>query len=235
MDDPPDPEEALKRFWETLRKPENSSTIVAVATIVIAGAAIFGIFVGLLQWSAISGANQISQQQAMIMRQQLVGTQAAVLKFTTGFNLEGFFIGFTNIHDVAATGAQVTIHMTPVSLPMELPLGEPITGEVTFPIVDKDTPVSQMWPVPWPLQEFRGNDWPGKRAVRVEGAYTYGNGFGDKISESFCTVWLPRSNVVTKAENAFFGGPVNCEGLESIIRDVQARMREAAQEKNSPN
>jgi hypothetical protein len=38
-----------------------------------------------------------------------------------------------------------------------------------------------------------------------------------------------------QAENAYGGGPVQCEGLESTIRDVWARMKEASQEKKSPN
>lgn len=235
MDDPRDPEEALKRFWETLRKPENSSTIVAVATIVIAGAAILGIIVGLLQWSAISGANQISQQQAMIMRQQLVGTQGAVLTFSDTVNSEGYAVGISNIHEIPAVGTHITVRLTLVSLPKGAALSSPVSYETTVPFIAKDKGFGQNWPVPWPQQEFRGNDWPGTRAIKAEGEYTYDNGFGDKITEPFCTVYLPRFNIIMKNESTSGEGPVKCEGLATTIRDVQARMREAAQEKNSSN
>jgi hypothetical protein len=178
---------------------------------------------------------EASVQQVKLMRQQLVGTQAAALKFSTGFSAEGFEIGVVNIHDVAAIGTHITIRMTLASLPKGLPLGSPVINEVTVPLIVKDKPFGRQWPVPWPQQEFRGNDWPGKRAVRVDGEYSYEDGFGNKISESFCTVYLPRFKIIMKGESASGEGSVPCEGLESTIRDVQARMKEAAEEKKSPN
>lgn len=212
---------------------------VATTTLVVLGVytGIAG-YQGLQMKRATDAAKESSDaaaQQVKLMRQQLVGTQAAALKFSTSFNMQGFEVGFANIHDVAAIGTHVTVRMTPVSLPKGLPLGSSVMNEATVPRIEKDKPFSRQWPVPWPQQEFRGQDWPGKRAVRAEGTYSYDDGFGNKVSQSFCTVWLPRFNIVMKAENAYGGGPVECEGLESTIRDVWARMKEAAQEKKSPN
>jgi hypothetical protein len=178
---------------------------------------------------------QQAVNQTTLLRQQVVGTQAAALRFSTGFSAEGFEIGVVNIHDVAAIGTHITIRMTLASLPKGLPLSRPVINEVTVPFIVKDKPFGRQWPVPWPQQEFRGNDWPGKRAVRVDGEYSYEDGFGNKVSESFCTVYLPRFRIVMKGESASGEGSVPCEGLEYTIRDVQARMKEAAEEKKSPN
>jgi hypothetical protein len=222
----------FQRRWRATSLPNK---LMIVATIVIALATVVNVVVSVKQWSAMRGQLAEMGRQGDLMRQQLVGSQATVLKFTKDFNLEGFGVEFTNVRDVAATGTHIIVRMTPVSLPEGLPFGSSVINEATAPRIVKDKPFGRGWPYPWPQQEFRGNDWPGKRTVRVEGEYSYDDGFGNKVSESFCTVRLPRRNIVTKAENAFVGGPSECEGIESTIRAVWERMKEAEREKKSSN
>jgi len=235
----PSPEHKPDPYQEKNHRLSKRQFLVATITLVVlvVYTTIAG-YQGMQMKRATDAAKQSSDaaiEQVKLMRQQLIGTQAAALKFSTGFSAEGFEVGITNIHDVAAIGTHITVRMTQVSLPKGLPLGGSVVNEVTVPLIVKDKPFGRQWPVPWPQQEFRGDDWPGKQAVRVEGEYSYDDGFGNKVSESFCTVYLPRFRIIMKNESASGEGPVECEGLESTIRDVSARMKEATQEKKSPN
>jgi len=174
-----------------------------------------------------------AQKQTDLMREQLVGTQAAVLKVSPSFDIHGFSIGATNIRDVAATNIQVKVRMLPVTLPKGTLESAPIIHEVTAMRVQKDNAFFRQWPIPWPQPDFMEKGWPGNRGIRVEVEYSYADGFGDRISDSLCMVRVPRFNIVTKRENAWGGGPVACEGLESTIGNILARMREAAKENRS--
>jgi hypothetical protein len=76
--------------------------------------------------------------QNILLRQQIVGTQAAVLKSSTNFTIGGFALNLSNIRDVAAADIHVKIVMTPISLPQGLPRGVPETYDATEQRIEKD-------------------------------------------------------------------------------------------------
>ncbi len=175
--------------------------------------------------------------QTNLLRQQVVGAQAAVLKVSRSFDIEGFVFGLTNIRDVDATEVYIRIVMTPIILPNTVMSTSPVVHEVRLQRIEKDNPFAQRWPIPWPIQREAQEGWPGKRTVKIDGEYSYQDGFGTKMSGTFCDVWLPILNIVTKRENATVGGSVPCDGIENTIRDILASKHEADTEKkkNSPN
>jgi hypothetical protein len=204
--------------------------IMAWLTGAIALFALASVIVGFLQWS-------VMDNQLTLTRQQLVGTQAAVLKISRSFDIEGFVLGLTNIRDVDATQVYIKTVMTPVSLPDETALGSPVFHERRLPRIEKDNPFAERSPIPWPLQGAMQEGWPGNRSVKIDTEYSYEDGFGTKISGSFCDMWLPILTITTKRENATVGGAIPCDGIENTIRDISARKQEAEAEKkkNLPN
>ncbi len=205
-------------------------------TAAIALFALCSVIVGTLQWCAMRGQLEEMGRQGNLMRQQLVGTQAAVLRLSTNFDIEGFVFGLTNIREVDATKVYVKTTMTPISLPNGGTLASPVVHEVRPQRIEKDNPFAERLPIPWPLQRDMQEGWPGRRTVKVDGEYGYEDGFGTKILGTFCDIWLPILNITTKRENATVGGSVPCEGIENTIRDILARKKEADEEKKTfPN
>ena len=119
----------------------------------------------------------------------------------------------------------VKVMMTPVSLPGGVRLADSVVQSASAKRVTKDLGFSKRWPIPWPVQHDMQEVWPGKRTVKVEGEYSYEDGFGDTTAGTFCDVWLPVTNIVSKHENAWLGGPTQCGGIENAIRDVWERTK----------
>ncbi len=221
--------------WPKFRLTVSSPNFwIAIATVVIAGATIAYTHYARRQWTAMEGQLLEMQKQTLLTRQQLVGTQGAVLKDSETVSAQGFGMSLINIHEIPAVKTHISVRLTLISLPKGQPLNGPVLYETEEPLIAKDKEFRRYWPVPWPQREFRENDWPGTRAVKAEGEYTYGDGLGGMANESFCIVYLPRLHIASKDESISIETPVKCERLETTIRDVQFRMNEANQEKR-PN
>jgi hypothetical protein len=217
--------ERMRFWWNYFARHLNSNRIIAGFTVEIALTGIGYTIFAALQWSVMSGQLTELQMQTKLTRQQLVGTQAAVLKASTGFGIEGFEFGLANSRDVDAMNVSVKVMMTPVSLPGGVRLADSVVQSASAKRVTKDLGFSKRWPIPWPVQHDMQEGWPGKRTVKVEGEYSYEDGFGDTTAGTFCDVWLPVTNIVSKHENAWLGGPTQCEGIENTIRDVWERTK----------
>lgn len=188
------------------------------------------------QYEATTGQLTQMQNQTTLMRQQLVGTQAAVLKINKSFPIEGFEIELVNTRDVDAMNAHLKVTMTPVSLPDGVPLGESVVHEDTAQRIEKDNPFYHLWSIPWPVRREMEDGWPGTRTVKVSGEYSYEDGFGDKMPvEKFCVIWLPQTKVVLTLSDNTVATMRPCESYRDTIRDIQAAQKEAVQQKMKAN
>jgi hypothetical protein len=224
------------RWWDALKETEKTNRIIAIFTMVIAITGIVYTFFAGEQWKAMERQLTQLNTQNTLMRQQLVGTQAAVLRASHSFDIEGFTFGLANTRDVDAINIYVKITITPVSLPNGLPLASPIIREFRPKRVEKDNGFTERLPIPWSVQRDMQEGWPGKETVKVSGEYSYEDGFGDKIPGAFCDLWTPILNIRTKIENATVGGALPCDAARTIIDNLLRRKREADQKNNqSPN
>lgn len=158
-------------------------------TLSIAVFALCGVVVAALQWNVMSG-------QLKLTRQQLKGTDAAIVRFvigsvTGGFgSSDGVRIGITNEGHWIATDFQASLEIKRESMPDHKTLG------ATYPC---DIHIPQVPPGDFPgsdqvcnLPEISPQDWETlhrtteTQTLKAVGRYSYGDGFGDKIEKSFC-------------------------------------------------
>ncbi len=175
------------------------------------------------------------QQQTTLMRQQIVGTQAAFLQFeirdpdpSTG-GLPG---GVHNVGMVTATDVHVRLQVTRQEFETDGSL-----KTVGTPLIFDDTPnrikgsgtwpeffYPHIWNVPWIhtenpsiIRETWPKDWPGHDLTEARGLLTYVNGFGEPISKDVCLELLPRFNIKIQNGTMSIGGMYPCENFRAGI------------------
>lgn len=175
------------------------------------------------------------QKQTTMIRQQLVGTQAALIVFgqprweDTKRELS---FQITNGGQVIGRLVKFDATIQRKSLPNKTPIGgailvhsenEEIAKNATFPI--KVT-------LPWRLPQEMKNvaNWPGREFVTIDGAYTYDDGFGDTISHKFCFLWMApwNQNSIPPMSVGWFGGGWASDGKEPCrtVEDMKAEFDE---------
>lgn len=181
------------------------------------------------------------QKQTILSRQQLVGTQGALLELHLDVNPDGeTFAELLNIGHVTATNIHFRLEVTRQNLPSETPIGTPIVFEWPIPPIKAD-PASywaKNWPLPWIPKRLTERQewpkgWPGKETLMIRGRFSYQNGFGDGKTEEFCRQWLPGYTIVTKtgSPNGAGGGLIPCENFRALIRAILEKERQAEKEK----
>jgi hypothetical protein len=140
------------------------------------------------QWTA-----KAAQEQASLLRQQLVGTQQAVIEIaapqwdpTTG-KLRITLSNQTHL-GVAGTVTTFKASIQRKTWPKDLTI-ETLPMEILSPaVIGPQLEISKIVRLPQ-LENMR--DWPGKEIVIFEGGYTYNNGFGESFPVNFCYLWTP--------------------------------------------
>jgi hypothetical protein len=238
----------VHRIWHFVARPEHSNGIIAVFTIVIAMSSIGYIVVGIYQWranreaadAALSAAKTAGstlaevQGQTALMRQQLVGTQAASIAITEVVidpTLDTLNVSLQNDGVVDARHVNLTYHIQKESLPGEVFIGKPTDVNVQDFILKGKGSFRRTTPFYWKQPIFANKvGWPGKETWVVSGHFTYENGFGEKMpAQRFCFFYLPRYNINGKyhiwgAGGGFVGEGENCD-IQNAIRQYYERLR----------
>ena len=192
------------------------TTLAFIAAAIYAGVAASQSSTFNQQLTAMNKTYGEIQKQTTMMRQQLVGTQAAVIEVSPPVwnpTTQSLSITLVNVNQgaVAGTVTSFRANLQRKTWPAEKPIGEPLPIELMSPItlvkggqfaVEKSPP----WPLPPKLKDQRS--WPGKEIVILEGSYTYRNGFDDSLSGTFCYLWLPPWDLTmpTPTQGGWSGG-----------------------------
>jgi hypothetical protein len=136
------------------------------------------------------------QKQTRLMRQQLVGTMAAVViigdspRWDRATQKLTFLVINTGSLIGTVTSFDATIQRK--SLPKEIPIGDPVKIHISNQQIEKGSTYKIEKGIPWILPEVKDvRLWPGKEIVTVNGSYAYDNGFGESISHNVCFLWMP--------------------------------------------
>jgi hypothetical protein len=145
------------------------------------------------------------QKQTTLMRQQLVGTQAATIVFSEArWDLDKRNLTITFQNEGTVTGIMTTLSLTiqRKTYPDQTPIGSAVHISLSKQEIVKTQPLQLEKALPWALPEVKDqNNWPGKEIATIEGEYSYDNGFGDIFSHKLCILWLPRWNLSMPAPN----------------------------------
>jgi len=143
------------------------------------------------------------QQQTKLMRQQLVGSQAAVLTFQPlGFNSpHDLSLSISNDGHINALDVHIYVTATKESISGHV-LDTPKHYSTVVPVVKAAAAWSGLWNLPWTFRQIGESGkwpvgWPGNETFEFKGTVVYDNGFGDIITVSLCQKWLPNFSIIT--------------------------------------
>jgi hypothetical protein len=176
--------------------------------------------------NAAQNAAIAAQEQATLMRQQLIGTQAAVLQMSFQVIPAGEIeVALAPSGVVKAKDVHVVFSATREHISPERPFGETVTYSKSVPFVGP-----LIWSdheiLPWHFPDISRSDgewpdkWPGNETVRIEGKTTYDNGFGDKEIATECIKWLPHYTIKTANGAVQGGGFTSCTAFDETVRTV---------------
>jgi hypothetical protein len=241
-------QEDIERAISTLQTPEADRThartyrrinfivqvILAVGTWLAFIAAAIYAGIAARQASIMNQTYGQIEKQTTLMRQQMVGTQAAALETVWTFVPSGQFIAnVTNDGLVSATG--VHIHGHAQRLRDGVRVGDSFPFDETFPIIAPKGVQRPSWILPWHPRELMYKQewpagWPGRESLSFEGEITYQNGFGDGMRDTFCQKWLPRYFIQFKAGGYSTGGGdilVPCRNFDQMVRSILEAEKQA--------
>jgi hypothetical protein len=215
-------DEALKALGKTIKEKFKQAglgeTVTALATVILAVAGVWGLVIYGGQLTAMRGQlNQMGtqaaemQKQTNLMRQQMVGTQAAYLSVAMIFTATGVFnMNIINVGLVSATGVHIHGEGHRLRLSDGARIGASVPLIQAYDVIAAKDPKSPSWLMPWHPQVDNTQGWPagwpGRDSFSFEGEITYQNGFGDPIRDPFCWKWLPRYTLVFKSGYSSGGG-----------------------------
>src|SRR5260370_31731302 len=168
--------------------------------------------------------------QTTLIRQQLIGTQAAVVVIAEYPGLEspqtnnyGFNIGLRNDGHVVASRVNVTLIARRETLNGGKPIGEPWHCDFNLPpILPTKVGEHQCF-----LEGLNKRSWQPigqfKQTIAVDGRFSYWNGFEDAPSEPICLRYVP-SGLRSKFGSAGPGSFVTCDRYPGWIEYLKARL-----------
>jgi len=212
---------------------------MVIATIVIAIATAVNLFVAIAMWHEMHATGTDTHELAVsagkqidLMRQQLVGTQAAVVVVheypgieSTQTNFYGFYIAFRNDGHTIASKAHATL------------TAQTKTAHGLKPITSLNPPCDFDLPpiLPTKIQDHRCSfeglnerSWKPiadlRQTLAIEGALKYWNGFEEVPPQKICLLFVP-----TGPRNKFGGGDgpnrfVECDAYRSWIDFMDKRL-----------
>ncbi len=184
------------------------------------------------------------QKQTTVLRQQMVGTQAAALETVLTFVPSGeLTINVINNGLVSATGVHIHGQAQRLRSADGVRIGDSFPLDETFPIIAAKGRPSPSWFLPWHPREFiyeRGwpVGWPGRETFSFEGEITYQNGFGDGIRDTFCQKWLPRYTIQFKSGGLQIsngGALVPCRNFDRTVRMILEAEKQAENGADRPD
>jgi hypothetical protein len=175
----------------------------------------------------------ISTCQYRLVRQQLVGEQAANVQVTAAPGDDGIHVSFSNIGRINAKDVYTQIRIEKFSWPDLKTIASQPVHEISLAVLgtsdagnnnrDRTYRLEPGW---WP------KDWDTflrlKTSVRVYTEFTYDNGFGDSIKQSDCRAWVPTWNAKTAHGSVGGGGMEPCENFPADIKGAISTQENAA-------
>lgn len=193
------------------------------------------IYAGITAYQAqiMSGTLSEVQKQTTTLRQQLVGTQAAVIdiieKPTWLPSTKEVTITIKNTNPTGIIGKVNGIQMLLQrrTWPGEKPIGKPFVFASNVPevLLRGGEPWGISRNLPWSLPSTLSDQskWPGDEYVTFEGNFVYDNGFGETIPNRFCYLWLPdwHLGVVgnSRDNGGWMGGKGSCPTVQEKITE----------------
>ena len=234
---------------QTEKKKKRRRKTIKLWAEVVSAIVLLGYFgVTILIWcannkAAIAAQNTLGeiQKQTTLMRQQMVGTQAAVLQFEIHDNNPGTWGlvgGIRNSGIVTATHVHYRVQITRqrFSNGSISTIGSPSIFEDTPNIIKgggtwPDFAWPHVWSVPWIRMNPNPNiieniwpvDWPGKDLSEIKVNLTYDNGFGDIITKDLCFERLPPLNVKIHNGSMGIGGNIPCDHFPNAIAEQRGQ------------
>jgi hypothetical protein len=183
-----------------------------------------------------------TQRQADFMFQQLVGTQAAVIDFSSTFN-DGsgeLAISLSNNGHVTATDIHLVINARKESIKDGTPLGETFHFEPTIQpmIAGRGEGFHRMYPWMLTAQEaLQGGrwspEWPGAYTYKFNTRLTYQDGFGNLRTRNFCDQWFPGFSIKTRTGSVGGGGLHSCQDAASYVAVTRDYEEKAERERQA--
>ena len=228
------------RLWNFIKDPSHSGAVIAILTLVIAGSNIGYDIVASCQLTSMNKQLSEMQKQTTLSRQQLVGTQAAVLQIDIhepDSATSGLVGGIRNAGIVNATDVYIRVQITRQRFANGAiaPIGQPLVYEDKPKIIKggngtwPDLFYPHIWPVPWirgisqihpPLKSWPAN-WPGNDITEIQVSLSYNNGFNDSVKQDICYEMTPHFRVEIANGVMSLGGMFPCESFTSEIADAR--------------
>ena len=167
-------------------------------TLVIAASSIIYTMYAKRQWKAMNGQLSEMREQTRITRQEMVGTQGAVVRMDLPVwdAQSKFTVNLLNDGGVNATHVNMSAQVLRESLQSEKQIGKAVDINIRDEVIrgrNERSPaaITPSWLVPWHKPKVEEPNWPGEEAFVFRGTFSYDNGFGDVVSQEFCLMWLP--------------------------------------------
>ncbi len=176
---------------------DSAARQTAIATVFIAFFTLVLAAVSFLQWSAARGQLNEMQSQNKVMKDQLVGTEAAVINpndvarvsLSSPYASIDFY--FQNTGHVNARNVNVTFSVRRITVPYIKTIGHTFTGEFSRQIVrpldpsDPNKGPDIRFAIPVSSEQLLFIQ-QSKQTIEVSGKLAYDDGFGDAINVPFC-------------------------------------------------
>lgn len=154
------------------------------------------------------------QKQTKLARQQLVGTQAAIVRDDQpnwDISKGRFAALLLNDGAVTATHVELKAEVFKQSIPDGKIIGTPFIIEAHDEVIASKGHLDPSVTIPsWHTYTVEAKDWPGHEAFVYKGRFSYDDGFGDVHSHDFCYFWLPAWKIESKGLG--WGGGGNFQG-----------------------
>jgi hypothetical protein len=229
----------IARTWKKLETSEKISHIISFITLLaLTFYAGYTVKIYRANHDAAKSAQETLgeiQKQTTLMRQQVVGTQAAILQLDISFGEDGRLgISLNNLGRVTADLVQFQIEATKGELPGGKPTGAPITFSPPVSTIQAQGAFIRDWTLPWRPKQLSADagqkwpqGWPGKVTYIFRSKYSYQDGFGDPAEQATCRAWLPRFTINYKLQGSGGGGLIACDDLATVIHSVQEQEKTA--------
>ncbi len=174
------------------------------------------------QTRAMQAQLEQMQRQNILTRQQLVGTQGAIVKFQFNLDLRGLLVSiFDEVRHVPVRRLTFSFTVSRRTLPEEAELWKGKTITINAPVLSTQGGIERTYALPDNIIASWEAIRHWKQTVRLEGKLVYDNGFGDIISQPICQSFLAPWNI--QFEPGRFnggGGFSDCNGFNAFAKKI---------------
>ena len=177
---------------------------------------------------AADGTLAEAQKQTQFLRQQLVGTQEAIVRPDIQHFEDLWQVQMTNIGHVDAKNFHSTISVERVGIYQGKLIGKLKDIETTIPVFPQGSsgvqPPVVLYEIPKDWTPLTWDNFIRTGAtLQISVSLRYDNGFGDSIHSTTCNMWIPFYQIRTLNGLATSGGAAPCSRFHAALRDIIRR------------